>query len=59
MARSTSTRAGPSQSQRPTQTQNTRGGRRVAEPVSSEEEPGDEKEDHEMGEGNGVGLKKN
>src|SRR5258707_11977955 len=55
MARSTTTRAGPSQSKRPTQNQKTRGSRQVAEPVSSEEEPADEKEDHEMGEGNDVG----
>jgi len=37
-----SARAGPSntqQSQRPTQTQRTRGGRRQAEPVSEEDEP--------------------
>lgn len=56
MARSTTTRAGPSQSQRPTQTQKTRGSRQVAEHVSSEEEPGDEEEDQEMGEGNDVGF---
>ena len=58
MARSTAARAGPSQSQsqRPTQTQKTRGHRQVVEPDSSEEESEDEEDGVQADENSTVRL---